>query len=97
MRILGSLRNGRNSIFCILVLSCVFFFAADIVDLRDELLDFDSLYHSFDNNITAGIQSDFFFDNPHLLISGCVIGQLSAVISCFRLLPYSVRAPPTWS
>jgi hypothetical protein len=96
MSIFGSIRKENGPLFCILALSCVFFFAANAVDLRDELQIIDSPYSSLDNVSTA-VQSNFSFETPRSVICGYLTEKSSVAISFFHFLPYSNRAPPAWS
>jgi len=95
---MGPIRINKNTIARILALISVFFFAADVLDLRDELLNTDAYNSCFDNNITTGIHSSIFY-NPSLvsIFRWYRAESSSAVVSNFHVLPYSNRAPPAWS
>lgn len=95
MRGLGPIR--RNTAFRIFALFCIFFFAADALDLRDELLNINDSNSYLDNNNTTGIQSDFSFNPLLALIFRFHSATASVATSGFQNMPCSNRAPPAWS
>jgi hypothetical protein len=92
MSLFGS--TGKNTTVRILVLFCVLFFAADVFDLRDELLKTDNFNGYPNENITTGIQSVFSFNPSLLLIFRFYSETASVAISRFQNMPCSNRAPP---
>ncbi len=92
MSLFGSI--GKNTTVRILVLFCVPFFAAEVFDLCDKLLKTDNFNGYPNDDITTGIQSDFFFNPPLLLISRFHSEAASVAISGFQNRPYADRAPP---
>jgi hypothetical protein len=92
MRLFGSTK--KNTAVRILVLFCVFFFAADIFDLRDELLNTDNFNGYPNDNIKMGIHSDHSFNPSLSLIFHSYSETASVAISGFHNMPCSNRASP---
>jgi len=71
-------------------------FAADIVDLREELQILSCPYSSLDNDISTGLTSNHSFELQILMVP-FVQRKAAVIISFMHLLPYGYRAPPSWS
>lgn len=90
--------NRRKTLLLVLLLITFSAFAADILDLRDELGFLSCPYTSLDNNVAAGIPgSSPVTMEPQLIDLGAVSPRTSVNISFSYLLPFSFRAPPRWS
>jgi hypothetical protein len=90
--------HKRKALSCVVILIIISLFTADILDLREELCVVSCPYSSYlDDNITTGITSNVTFEmEPFPFL--CSIYRKSAVkISFLHLLPYGLRAPPSWS
>ena len=87
----------RKTLFGVVFLIAFSVFAADVVDLREELRILSSSYNSLDNSIEAGVAGSFSIE-PDPLPPGFGITQKASVeISFLYRLPYSFRAPPSHS
>jgi hypothetical protein len=72
-------------------------FTADILDLREELCILSCSYSSLDNNVSTGLASNHPFGQEQILAAPPVQRKAAVEISFLHLLPYSFRAPPSWS
>jgi hypothetical protein len=88
----------RKRTTLILVIFIAFFaFTADILDLREELYILSCPYNSLDNNVSTGLTSDHPFKLEQILAVPFVQRKATVPVSFLQLLPYSYRAPPSWS
>jgi hypothetical protein len=93
----SSLLYKRKTLFFVVLFIAFFAFAADIVDLREDIHILPCPYSSLDNNVTTGIINDFSFSMEQIIILCSAYRKSSVKISFLHLLPYGFRAPPTWS
>ncbi len=86
----------KGAFYSIVFLIALTAFAADILDLREELhlLSCPGTYQG--SNISAGIISHFTFHTVSILFVCSVIDESSVKISLHHL-PYCFRAPPSRS
>jgi hypothetical protein len=96
MKIASSFHKRKILFFTILFIVFIAF-TLDILDLREELHLLSCVYGSLDNNVATGITSRFTFETEPVFIPCSVHRTSSVKISFLHLLPYSFRAPPTWS
>jgi hypothetical protein len=89
--------HKRKTLFLVILFIAFSAFTADILDLREELCFLSCLYSFLDNNVTTGITSNFPFEMELVLFSRFVHQKSSVKISFLHLLPYTFRAPPSWS
>lgn len=89
-----SLLHKRKTLFCVVLLIVFSAFAADVVDLREDLRFLDCPYSHLDNNITAGIASQSSLETARDLVSYTAHKNSSTKVSFLHLLPYGLRAPP---
>jgi hypothetical protein len=87
----------RKTLFFIIFFIALTAFSADILDLREELHILSCPYSSLDNNVTTGLISNFQFKLAPILTPCRVQRKVLVKISFLHLLPYSFRAPPSWS
>jgi hypothetical protein len=87
----------RKAYFLATLFIVCFAFAADILDLREELRFLPCPYSSLDNNVTTGITPTTAFETEPLIVLRSVDLISSVKISFLFLLPYGFRAPPVWS
>jgi hypothetical protein len=96
MAIWGS-RQRKKACFLFFFFVVFAAFAADIVDLREDIHILSCPHGSVDSNITTCIQSLFSFV-PDMVRKFCSLSQKSSVvISLFHLFPFGYRAPPILS
>ena len=89
-----SLLHKRKTLFCVVLLSVFSAFAADVVDLREDLRFLDCPYSYLDNNITTGIASQSTLETARNLVFYATHKNSSIKVSFLHLLPYGLRAPP---
>jgi hypothetical protein len=88
--------HKRKTLFFVILFIAFSAFTADVLDLREDLHILSCPYSSLDSNITTGIISNVgFVLEPVVLF--CSVYRKSAIISFLHLLPYGLRAPPSWS
>jgi hypothetical protein len=92
-----SLLQRKTTLFGVVFLIVFSVFAADVIDLREELRILSSPFSSLDNNIAAGVASSFFIEPEPLPPGLGIMKKASVEISFLCLLPYSFRAPPACS
>ncbi|TRZ76212.1 MAG: hypothetical protein D4R93_03660 [Deltaproteobacteria bacterium] len=89
--------HKRKTLLLVILFIAFSAFTADILDLREELYLLSCPYSSLDNNVATGLTSNHTFELQQILIVPSVQRKASVKISFFHLLPYSFRAPPSWS
>lgn len=95
MRLFCRIRHHPRTWIRILTLICLLCFAADVFDLRDEVLNVGNVNGALDDNITMGIPS-IFSDSPlPVLIFLFHHKKAATLIASLQNIPYSDRAPPT--
>ena len=93
----SALLHKRKTLFLVILFIAFSAFTADIVDLREDLCILSSPYSSLDNNVSTGLTSNHPFKLEQIVTVPSVQRKASVQISFFHLLPYSFRAPPSWS
>ena len=86
----------RKFIFLISLFAALSVFAADVVDLREELGILSCTNYNLDNDISTGVASHLSMEAAPLPLLFGVSKKALVVISTFPLLPYSFRAPPSF-
>jgi hypothetical protein len=89
--------HKRKTLLFVILFIAFSAFTADILDLREELCILSCPYSSLDNNISAGLPSNHPFKLEQILTAPSVQRETAVNIKFFHLLPYSYRAPPSWS
>ena len=89
--------HKRKALFFVILFITFSVFTADILDLREELGFLSCPYIFLDNNITTGSTSNVTFEMELVSFSYSVYRKSSVKISFLHLLPYALRAPPSWS
>lgn len=87
----------RKTLFGVLFLIAFSVFAADVVDLREELRILSSPCNCLDSSIETGVASSFSIEPEPLPPEFGIMKKASVEISFLSLLPYSFRAPPSRS
>jgi hypothetical protein len=93
----SALLHKRKTLLLVILFIAFSAFTADVLDLREELCILSCPYSSLDNNITTGLTSNHSFKLEQIVTVPSVQRKASVKISFFHLLPYSFRAPPSWS
>lgn len=94
MRASASLHKRQALLFVVFFIT-LSAFAADIVDLREELCILSSPYSSLESNISNGIISHNSLLPEPTLILHVAQKKTSVKISFLHLLPCGFRAPPS--
>ncbi len=92
----ASLRK-RKILFLLIFFIAFTAFTADILDVREEVQIISCPYSSLDNNVTTGLISNFLFAPEPTLILCPAQQKVLPEISFLHLLPFGLRAPPSWS
>jgi hypothetical protein len=93
----SALFNKRKTVFWVILLIVFSAFAADIIDLREDIRLLPTPYSSLDNNVTTGITDNVDFKLTPVIVTRSVYEESSVKISFLHLLPCGFRAPPSWS
>lgn len=93
----SALFNKRKTVFWVIMLIVFSAFAADIIDLREDIRLLPTPYSSLDNNVTTGITDNVDFKLTPVILARSVYSESSVEISFLHLLPCGFRAPPSWS
>jgi hypothetical protein len=94
---LQALLNKKKKLFWVIALIVFSAFAADIIDLREDIRMLPTPYSSLDNSVMTGITDTVDLAPTPLMLSGPVFSRSSVNISFLHLLPFGFRAPPSWS
>jgi hypothetical protein len=89
--------HKRKTLLLVILFIAFSSFTADILDLREELYLLSCPYSSLDDNVSTGLTSNHPFELQQILIVPFVQRKAAVKISFLHLLPYSFRAPPSWS
>jgi hypothetical protein len=87
----------RKTLFWVVLLIVFSAFAADVVDLREELRILPCASASLDNNVSTGLIHPFSFNPGPILVLRSVDLKSSVEISFLHLMPCGLRAPPSRS
>jgi hypothetical protein len=89
--------HKRKTLLLVFLFIAFSAFTADVLDLREELCILSCPYSSLDNNVSTGLTSNHAFELKQILTVPSVQREAAVKISFLHLLPYSYRAPPSWS
>jgi hypothetical protein len=89
--------HKRKTLFWVVLLVAFFAFAADVVDLREDLRILPCASASLDNNVSTGLIYSFIFNPEPVLVLRSVDWKSSVEISFLHLTPCGLRAPPSRS
>jgi hypothetical protein len=92
-----ALRHKKKQLLLMITLIVFSAFAADIVDLREDLHILPAPYGCLDNTIMTGITESFDLKPVPVVMSSAFFPRSSVDISFLFLLPCGFRAPPFWS
>jgi hypothetical protein len=87
----------RKTRFLGVLFVVLFIFTADMLDLREELLNVSCPFGCLDSDVTIGVISGVPFTPELILIMGSGKKEVSVKISFIHFWPYGFRAPPTQS
>jgi hypothetical protein len=89
--------HNRRTLFFLLLFIASSAFTLDILDLREELHILSYPHSSIDSNVTTCVVCSAAVV-PEPISSFCLVHRkVSVKISFIDLLPYGLRAPPSWS
>jgi hypothetical protein len=89
--------HKRKTLLLVILFIAFSAFTADIMDLREELCILSCPYSSLDNNVSTGLTNNHSFEQEQILTAPPVQRKAAVTISFLHLLPYSFRAPPSFS
>ncbi|MEW6333476.1 MAG: hypothetical protein AB1558_04355 [Thermodesulfobacteriota bacterium] len=90
----SSLHKGKASLILVYFIAFAAF-AADILDLREELYIVSSQYSHQDSDVSAGIVGGVGLQSAPDFVACAVQQKTSVRISFLHLLPFGFRAPPS--
>jgi hypothetical protein len=93
MASLASVHKGKR-LFWVVLLVVFSAFAADIVDLREEIRILPTPYSCLDNNVMTGITESIDIKPVPAVLTSSFFHRSSVDISFLYLLPCGFRAPP---
>jgi hypothetical protein len=93
----SALLHKRRALFLFILFVAFSTFAADVLDLREELHMLSCPGGSLDNNVTTAIISNIGSILESVVPLYPVHQKSSVHISFLHLLPYTLRAPPSRS
>ena len=84
----------KKKLFWVITLIVFSAFAADIVDLREDIRILPSPYSCLDNSVMTGITESIDIKPVPVILSCAFFARSSVDISFLYLLPCGFRAPP---